>query len=277
MHTDGKEDGRSIEDILASIRRLITDASDATGAVSPVPPSFASLAEALDRDGGFEVPAMFRAPYSGDSGRSAPAPGYEPLDEMRAEGASAFPEPSTDANRPQAEQPNASAPEPWFDALSAAARTLESMQSGAFGQGPHAAPGSEGTAQDRQPPAPSPTPGAQLSAPRTMVPCTDTVIGRMGQAPRQPDPSPPSPAGPETPQLLAAALPMMSSAAEKANRSGWTSPDPANDAQTSRRLEDAAAAALRPLLREWLDNNMRLILERALKDELSSAGQKKKS
>jgi hypothetical protein len=131
MHTDGKEDGRSIEDILASIRRLITDASDATGAVSPVPPSFASLAEALDRDGGFEVPAMFRAPYSGDSGRSAPAPGYEPLDEMRAEGASAFPEPSTDANRPQAEQPNASAPEPWFDALSAAARTLESMQSGA--------------------------------------------------------------------------------------------------------------------------------------------------
>jgi cell pole-organizing protein PopZ len=40
-------------------------------------------------------------------------------------------------------------------------------------------------------------------------------------------------------------------------------------------MEEAATAQLRMLLREWLDNNMRLILEKALRDELTSRTKKK--
>lgn len=272
MHADGKGDGRSIEEILASIRRLIADAPDATGTAPPELPSYSSLAETPDRDGGFEVPAMYRAPKIGDTANSEPTRGYVTPDQVRQEGASAFPEPPTDANRLEATQPKGPASEPWIDTLGAATRTLESMQSDAVQQGFHSASSSEGTAQAPQPIAPSSPSDAEISIPRTMVRCTDTVIGRMGQVQRQPDLNPPTPDS-ELPPLPSTAQTVMNEAPARGS-GGGSSALGHTDVRMSKQLEDAAATALRPLLRDWLNRNMRVILEKALQDELDSTKRK---
>src|SRR5262245_22315535 len=119
MHRDGRDDGPTIEEILASIRRIVTEAArDPADAPPPGLPNFAELADALDPDGDFELPALYRGPLRGGEQVSPP---NQPRREVDAPFDAR--EPAADASfsdAVEAAQTRAHDSEPWVETLSAA-------------------------------------------------------------------------------------------------------------------------------------------------------------
>lgn len=97
--------------------------------------------------------------------------------------------------------------------------------------------------------APVATPQPQPDAPRQMASFKDTRMSRMGAAP------PAATAEPVAPTPVATAPPPL--------------PDRASPGGEGVTLDDAAAQMLRPILRQWLSDNMPKIVEKALRSEAS--------
>ncbi len=270
MRTDGTDDAPTIEEILAFIRQLVADAArDPSNAPPPDLPNFAALAEALDPDGSFELPALYRGSRKGSGNNQWPALSDERRDEDAPDDAQG---PGVDLNafgNQESEQIEAPALEAWFDTLSAVARTLEAIQASSIEQEGLPSPSS----LDGTPQVPAYTPAlqgehtAEINVPRTMSPCKDTVIGRMGQVRREPELTE-SPVALEGPNFADKTPPEMQERASQ-ERDAPSRVEPVDGLQSGR-VEDAAAATIRALVREWLDSSMRDILEKALRDELKS-------
>lgn len=248
MDPDGKRDGRSIEEILASIRRIFAEAErDPLGTTASDLANFEDVAKALDPEGDFELPAIYRGPLRGS------------VD---------LPPPSDNQPDQTPEQAETSASEPWVEALTAATRALEAIQGATAGYGqtlplPPPAPTAES-------PAPAPSSSQSESIPEIVVPRTmshvkDTVIGRMGQTRRAPDDLSPTALRPEISTATASFAPPQIPAPTQSQAAAAPQ---TTDSPLSTRARDSAAEAIRPLVMEWLDSNMRLILEKALRDEL---------
>jgi hypothetical protein len=270
MRTDGKDDAPTIEEILVFIRHLVADApGDPSNAPPPDLPNFAALTEALDPGGSFELPALYRGTLAGSGNNQWPALSDERRDEDAPDDAQ---EAAVDLNafgNRETGQIEAPALEAWFDTLSAAARTLEAIQASSIEQEGLPSPASlDGTAQ--VPAYTSALPGeqiAEINVPRMMSPCKDTVIGRMGQARREPELTE-SPVAREGPNFADKTPPVMQEPASQ-ERDAPSRVEPVDGLQSGR-VEDAAAATIRALVREWLDSSMRDMLEKALRDELKS-------
>lgn len=114
------------------------------------------------------------------------------------------------------------------------------------------------------------TPPGDGSPPRGELPATadpSRAPAAAAAVPADPPPAPVPPAAP-APAMAAAPLPALSAEALVAALPS-SRPPAAGTAATVRSVEDLIADLLRPMLRQWLDENMPRIVEKALRIELA--------
>jgi cell pole-organizing protein PopZ len=310
MNSDGKGAEPSLEEVLASIRRIVrTDSA---------PPPEAHI----DPDDDFGLPALFRSSQSSIADQLPPQigaailggtrrewkPHHDNRDQEREE--SARQAPPAELEHGTAQDPGVAAalsslaqslatvsdpllPEPQRDAPHAGAQSPEEVAAEEIGQEEPALASDEFWSEPgmHPPPLPRSQPSAASDVPRQMVSCKDTLlISRMSQrlsnaaAAAAPDdrlsshvPAESFGYGPVIPAEFripdrepSAAAPGLEGA-----KSG-PSKEPQGDAPHGGAvaegfIDQAAVALLRPLLKQWLDSNMRSVLEKALHVEAENA------
>lgn len=295
VSSDGKDGEPTIEEILASIRRIICDRPLSSPNIYPavhVPPP---LREDLrtDDDDAFELPAIFRSlqpridplpPQGGDvHGDGHSADWQRDIARLgRQENEVLLLEPPGDLGRGDHAYEAGTAP----------------GRSALFYSHVTKAPGSEppAHADDGASLMPS-TSSSRVSfsqlptadIPRQMVECRDTLVaGRMVQPrlrawgepardvlSRSPSPRVDFGYGPIIPAEFRAPGTRPSAPEKSSTESQEQAKAAASSAATSQGSIDRAAVELvRPLLQQWLDNNMRSIIESALREEFESARNK---
>jgi hypothetical protein len=267
MHRDGTDAEPSIDEILASIRRILAD----------MPPAPA-------HDDAFELPALFRLAQA------------KPVDPLPPQIGTAIPSgyridwetPAHRHNRrtaaslqPYSGSPptgTATGPKWWTGGPSPFPLVRDA---GAIGR-EHMAPSEcEARLSVSPPPLPPSPKAAALDVPRHMTDCKDTLLaGRMERSPA------------EIADLLqerlhaagrgeAAIAPVEFRPKDMppaAGGSGQASTEPQVEMRLSTAaqglVDQAAVALLRPLLKQWLDANMQYVLERLLKEEIERTDRK---
>ena len=96
--------------------------------------------------------------------------------------------------------------------------------------------------------------------PAADVPMTRVVV----QAPTVPAPAAAAPAAVPAPSAPAKSAQVAASAP--------AAPQPASEPTVPRSMEDTVAELLRPMLRQWLDQNMPRVIEKALRNEITQTG-----
>jgi uncharacterized protein len=269
MRRDGTDAEPSIDEILASIRRILAD-------MPPVP----------IQDEAFELPALFRPTQA------------QPVDPLPPQIGTAIPSgysidwetPAHRHNRrtaaslqPYADSPpigTATGPKWWTGRPAPLPLTRDA---GAI-DGESTAPSGYQARSSASPPPLPPSPKSEApDVPRHMTGCKDTLLaGRMGR----------SRAEMSLADLLqegllaagrdeAAIAPVEFRAKDTptaAGGSGQTSAEPQVEMRQSTAaqgvVDQASVALLRPLLKQWLDANIQNVLERLLKEEIERANRK---
>lgn len=271
MNSDGKIVEPSIEEILASIRRIIADSAPSTPnklSVAYAPPPLKAEARS-DLDDAFVLPALFRSPHS-PADQLPPQIGASNLDGHRIDWQQS---PELRAHAREADATTG------FSVLPL--RTTEPASSEDVSQ---AVIGVREASSELPPPFPFSPPSANI--PRRMVACKDTLLaGRMGQSradvqsgiplddtPPQRMPGDSFGYGPIIPTEFRApgaepSAHITSVPKEPQGRTETASYGPIPEGLFGK----TAVELLRPLLKEWLDNNMRSAFERALHVEVESA------
>lgn len=288
MDMNDKAGQPSMEEILASIRRIIAEEP-----AEPVPAEMgAALASraaeiSLEEGGDFELPSMFRPNQANGSERATPG-GGRLSDALK--NASPFGEGSPSAKAPAKEAepgtgfaqaaPAQASVKPQDAASNAALSSLKPVRTDAAPVAPAAFP---------EPPAPSKT-----DVRRVMAPFKDTRFSMMSAPTGLVTPPPPSSAPAAVD--VAQAAPVMVPRAEPSPAlqapvvappvaPGPLSPPPlaqppraaaapapaADPAAGSGSIEDTTAELLRPMLRQWLSENMPRMVEKALHIEVAES------
>jgi hypothetical protein len=293
MSSDNKGVEPSIEEILASIRRIIVDSASPTPntlATSHAPPPLNSP-QRIDDDEAFELPAMFRSPHSlahplppqiGDTNLDGHRIDWQQRPENRGrEGREAsFEQPPTDLEQGVRAQEFDTGAELPATSWALVPDTAESEPSVSVSG---VAPAMSTTTP---PPLLFSQPSIAADVPRQMVACKDTlVVGGMGQSRAETRsgvwtsdvPRPRIPAdGLSYGPIIPADFRVPGTQPSAAKTGGPTEPKgeagPNNFTPiTEGFIDQTAAALLRPLLKQWLDSNMRSVFERALHVEVESA------
>lgn len=291
MNMTEKNGQPSMEEILASIRRIIAEepVSHHNGELRGTPIMLKGDG-VLDEPGEFDLPAIFRAsppaaerpaPLLGrlsDAIRSATIPNAET---RSTNGAHAFP--SADAS-----EKNGLSSLKAVRSDSAPVEPLQQLPSPAASEATHAAKGEEpkrvmASFKDTHfmrmgGPAPSGAPSApEAAAPVAPEPVSYDAVPPADFAPYSPGQFPPQQA---VPHSYAAPEPMVASPLHVAPVIAPPPPLPAageaaraamGAAAGEPGIEDATADLLRPMLRQWLSDNMPRMVEKALHIELAES------
>ncbi len=292
MSSDHKGVEPSIEEILASIRRIISDTTPRTPntiATSHVPPPLNSP-QRID-DEAFELPAMFRSPHS-HAHHLPPQIGDIDLDGHRIDWQQRPENRGRERREASFEQPPAGLEQgvraQEFDTGAELPATSWTRVPDTAENEPSASVSDVAPAMSTTTPPPLLFSQSSTAAdvPRQMVACKDTlVVGGMGQSRAETRsgvstsdvPRPRMPAdglsyGPIIPAEFRApgAQPSAAKTGGPTEPQGEAGPNHFTPI-TEGFIDQTAAALLRPLLKQWLDSNMRSVFERALHVEVENA------
>lgn len=252
MSSDRDDGAPTIEEVLASIRRIIAGSVDDAAATLP-PPMIREPARVLQDD--FELPAMFRARRHELTAQSAH------LMAGRRDREDRFLSSNSEKWRSAARQ--AQAAEAELSALAYARTTGREEQSSSIDD-----PASNGDVAS----APLSQPLLH-DIPRQMIPCKDTTIARMrrplskSEENTEPCKAPPEKGVVTSPEPIdAAELIGQDPSAIVSGEEG----DAEIGKMVTNHLHQTAVELLRPVLIQWFETNARPIFEEALRAEIGS-------
>lgn len=253
MSSDGGDGAPTIEEVLASIRRIIAGSSD--DAAAPLPPMIRAPTRVLQDD--FELPALFRSPRHERPAQSkhVVAGRHDPREDR-------FLRSNPEKWRSAARQ--AQAAEAALSALTYQ-RTTTGREELSSSVGDPASTGDISSAPPSVPPPP-----LLHDIPRQMIPCKDTTIARMRR--------PLSTSEASTESCKAPPHRDVATGSELIDAAELIVPDPSalfgaeGDAEIGKmvtnQLHQTAVELLRPILVQWFEANARPIFEEALRAEI---------